>query len=225
MTHPSILVGQSGAHGHSILMITKALDFAARKHAEQRRKGAQAEPYINHLAEVAQLLAEATGGMDATLVAAGLLHDTIEDTGATHDELVREVTDDKSLPKAERKQLQVDHAPHKSPRAKMIKIADKTSNLRAVLTKVRLQLASFGLLHFFLDREQAPLYFRHAPQMTITQREHRTIRSHDHTQLTCGTAIRRSDMAVKRPQGGALAPYRPRDPARTGPLPGGPNPS
>jgi len=128
----------------NLLLITSALDFAARKHAGQRRKGVTAEPYLNHLAEVAQLLAEATAGEDPILVAGGLLHDSIEDTGTTHAELVaafgvevadlvREVTDDKALPKAERKRLQILHAPHKSSRAKLLKLADKTSNLRALL--------------------------------------------------------------------------------------------
>lgn len=125
------------------LLIARALDFAARKHAHQRRKGVDKEPYVNHLAEVARLLAEATDGADANLVAAGLLHDTIEDQGVRYEELVeafgrdiadlvREVTDDKTLEKAERKRLQVEHAPHKSERARMLKIADKTSNLRAI---------------------------------------------------------------------------------------------
>lgn len=127
-----------------VLTIARALDFAARKHVHQRRKGKAAEPYINHLAEVARLLAEATDGLDANLVAAGLLHDTIEDQGVTHAELasefsrdvadlVREITDDKSLDKAVRKRLQVVHAPHKSGRARMLKIADKTSNLRTLV--------------------------------------------------------------------------------------------
>jgi (p)ppGpp synthase/HD superfamily hydrolase len=127
----------------NVLLIARALDFAARKHVDQRRKGEAEEPYINHVAEVASLLAEATGGEDAVLVAAGLLHDTIEDVGVTHAELaqafgpevadlVQEVTDDKSLPKQERKRLQVEHAPHKSGRARQLKIADKTSNLRAI---------------------------------------------------------------------------------------------
>lgn len=126
-----------------ILLIARALDFAARKHVDQRRKGLAAEPYVNHLSEVARLLAEATDGDDANLVAAGLLHDTIEDQGVKHEELaeafgrdvadlVMEVTDDKSLEKDERKRLQVEHAPHKSARAKMLKIADKTANLRAI---------------------------------------------------------------------------------------------
>ncbi len=117
--------------------LTKALDFAARKHTDHRR------PYINHLAEVARLLADATDGHDLDLLLAGLLHDTIEDTETTYDELVSEfgtvvadlvaaVTDDKSLEKAERKRLQVETAPNKSDRAKMIKIADKTSNLRSI---------------------------------------------------------------------------------------------
>lgn len=124
-----------------ILLIARALDFAARKHVRQRRKGIDQEPYVNHLAEVARLLAEATDGDDANLVAAGLLHDTIEDQGVKHEELaeafgrdvadlVMEVTDDKSLEKDERKRLQVEHAPHKTARAKMLKIADKTARRR-----------------------------------------------------------------------------------------------
>jgi (p)ppGpp synthase/HD superfamily hydrolase len=130
--------------GEDVLKIARALDFAARKHAAQRRKGEAAEPYVNHVAEVARLVAEATGGRDADLVAAALLHDTIEDTGATREELeaafgagvaalVAEVTDDKSLPKHERKRLQVEKAPHKSDRAKMLKLADKTSNLHSIV--------------------------------------------------------------------------------------------
>ena len=125
------------------VQITRALDYAAKKHVTQRRKGEAREPYINHLAEVAHLLSEATGGRDANLVIAGLLHDCIEDQGVTYDELVelfgvdvaglvRDVTDDKTLLKAERKRLQIEYAPHKSARAKMLKIADKTSNLRAM---------------------------------------------------------------------------------------------
>jgi (p)ppGpp synthase/HD superfamily hydrolase len=126
------------------LLLATALDYAARMHTDQRRKGANREPYINHLAEVSVILAEATSGQDANLVAAGLLHDTVEDTDATYDDLnelfgkdiadlVQEVTDDKSLPKDERKRLQIAHAPHKSDRAKMLKIADKISNLRSIL--------------------------------------------------------------------------------------------
>jgi (p)ppGpp synthase/HD superfamily hydrolase len=125
------------------LLIANALDFACRKHVHQRRKGESREPYINHLAEVAHLVAEATGGTDAPLVAAALLHDCIEDQGVTRAEiaerfgedvamLVMEVTDDKSTAKEMRKQAQVDHAAHISDRAKILKIADKTSNLRAI---------------------------------------------------------------------------------------------
>jgi len=130
--------------GEEVLGVTRALAFAARKHAGQRRKGAAAEPYVNHLAEVALLLAEATSGQDAPTVMAGLLHDTLEDTATTAAELEREfgvqvaavvveVTDDRTLPRAERKRLQVENAGRKSDRAKMVKIADKTSNLRSIL--------------------------------------------------------------------------------------------
>lgn len=127
-----------------VALVTRAADFAARRHADQRRKGTAREPYVNHLAEVATLLAESVEEPNAWLVAAGWLHDTIEDTETTHDELVQlfgskvadlvaEVTDDTSLSKAERKRLQVERAPHKSPDAKAIKIADKISNLRSLV--------------------------------------------------------------------------------------------
>jgi (p)ppGpp synthase/HD superfamily hydrolase len=124
-------------------LVTRAAYFAAQRHADQRRKGPRQEPYINHLAEVAELLAEAAEDDDAGLVAAGFLHDTIEDTQTGLEELqtlfgsdvaalVMEVTDDKSLPKLERKRLQIVTAPKKSQRAKLLKLADATSNVRAL---------------------------------------------------------------------------------------------
>jgi (p)ppGpp synthase/HD superfamily hydrolase len=123
-------------------MIMRAADFAARTHARQRRKGEDAEPYLNHLIEVAAMVAEATDGQPDA-VAAALLHDTVEDQDVTLDEiaasfgatvasLVAEVTDDKSLPKQERKNRQIANAPEKSPAASVIRLADKTSNLRAI---------------------------------------------------------------------------------------------
>jgi guanosine-3',5'-bis(diphosphate) 3'-pyrophosphohydrolase len=128
---------------NGIVGIARALDFAARRHAGQRRKGLKAEPYVNHLAEVALLLAEATDGADPALVMAGLLHDTIEDTGTTRAELaeafgddvaslVVEVSDDTLQDRESRKRLQVESAPKKSRRARMIKIADKIANLRSI---------------------------------------------------------------------------------------------
>jgi (p)ppGpp synthase/HD superfamily hydrolase len=125
--------------------ILAAAKFAAEKHAAQKRKGAAAEPYVNHLIEVAQLTSNSSDQLDANLVMAAFLHDTIEDTGTSAEELeqvfgsdvaalVVELTDDKSLPKAVRKELQVQEAPHKSVRAQVLKLADKISNLRSVLT-------------------------------------------------------------------------------------------
>ena len=124
--------------------ILEAAHFAAVKHAGQRRKGATADPYVNHLLEVAELISGAIPDADPTLVIAALLHDTVEDVGVTKEDLVQrfgaraadlvmEVTDDKSLPKDERKRLQIEHAPKLSVGAQTIKLADKISNLRAIL--------------------------------------------------------------------------------------------
>jgi (p)ppGpp synthase/HD superfamily hydrolase len=123
--------------------VLRAADAAARWHVHQRRKGAAEEPYINHLLEVATLVAEATNGKDPDLVVAALLHDAIEDQevprsiiakefGEDVACLVEEVTDDKTVDKQERKRLQVANAAKKSERAKVLKLADKTSNLRAI---------------------------------------------------------------------------------------------
>lgn len=128
-----------------VLLVTRAAEFAARRHSGQTRKGAAREPYVNHLAEVASLLAATTEEPDASLVAAGWLHDTVEDTKTSDEELrqlfgrriadlVAEVTDDKSRPKAERKGFQVERAPHKSPGARAIKIADEISNLNSLIS-------------------------------------------------------------------------------------------
>jgi len=125
-----------------IRLVSEAADLAARRHNGMARKGRGNEPYINHLAEVANLLALVTDGEDAELVAAGWLHDTIEDTGTTRAELAQkfgervaalvvEVTDDMSLAKTERRRKQIADAPHKSSGARLIKIADKISNIRA----------------------------------------------------------------------------------------------
>lgn len=124
--------------------ILRAAHYAAEKHSGQKRKGEAGEPYINHLLEVAQLVSSAISEPDPNLIIAALLHDTIEDTGVTKEDLkqcfgpdvanlVEEMTDDKSLPKAERKRLQIETAPHKSPRAQVIKLADKISNVRSII--------------------------------------------------------------------------------------------
>jgi guanosine-3',5'-bis(diphosphate) 3'-pyrophosphohydrolase len=117
--------------------------FASRRHSTQKRKDAAETPYVNHLIEVAELLANIGGVDDFEVLAAALLHDTVEDTGTTLDELEREfgrtvrdivadVTDDKSLPKDERKRLQILHAPGLSRQAKLVKLGDKISNVREI---------------------------------------------------------------------------------------------
>lgn len=120
--------------------LLEAAAFAADRHRHQRRKDVDATPYINHPLEVARILTEAGVG-DVEVLMAAVLHDTVEDTETSYEDVLRtfgqrvaslvmEVTDDKSLAKAERKRLQVLNAPKKSDEAKMIKIADKIANLR-----------------------------------------------------------------------------------------------
>jgi guanosine-3',5'-bis(diphosphate) 3'-pyrophosphohydrolase len=127
----------------ALALLFAALRFAAEKHRDQRRKGADASPYINHTIEVAGLLAKVGGVRDVEVLAAAILHDTIEDTVTTADELekafgarvrslVEEVSDDKRLPKGERKRLQIEHAAGLSSDAKQIKLADKISNVREI---------------------------------------------------------------------------------------------
>lgn len=125
------------------IAVLRAADAAARWHVHQRRKGIAQEPYVNHLLEVASLVAEATSDSDPALVIAALLHDAVEDQevpiemivrefGKQVADIVMEVTDDKTLPKDERKRRQVENAGNKSHKAKLIKLADKTSNLRTI---------------------------------------------------------------------------------------------
>jgi (p)ppGpp synthase/HD superfamily hydrolase len=120
-----------------------ALQFAAHKHRAQRRKDVGASPYINHPIEVAAILATRGGVADLVTLVAAILHDTIEDTETTPEELeaafgtevrdlVLELTDDKRLPKADRKRLQVEHAPLSSAKAKLVKLGDKIANVRDV---------------------------------------------------------------------------------------------
>ena len=123
-----------------ITTLLQATQFAAEKHKTQRRKGVEASPYINHPIQVAELIARVGEVEDIDVLVAAVLHDTVEDTETTFEELenlfgqtvkslVEEVTDDKSLPKTERKKMQVEHAAHISAGAKLIKIADKTCNI------------------------------------------------------------------------------------------------
>ena len=125
-------------------MILKALRFSAEKHNDQRRRDAKASPYINHPIQVAETLWSVGAVRDGALLAAAILHDTIEDTDATPAEierefgeevlsLVLEVTDDKSLPKEVRKQLQIENASSKSSKAKMLKLADKICNVHDLI--------------------------------------------------------------------------------------------
>jgi guanosine-3',5'-bis(diphosphate) 3'-pyrophosphohydrolase len=125
--------------------LLEAIRFSAEKHRNQRRKDVAQSPYVNHPIEVAQLLWDVGGIRDVDVLIAAVLHDTIEDTGTRPEEIsdrfgeqvlsfVLEVTDDKSLPKQERKRLQIETAPQKSVGAKLIKLADKCCNVRDLVT-------------------------------------------------------------------------------------------
>jgi GTP diphosphokinase / guanosine-3',5'-bis(diphosphate) 3'-diphosphatase len=131
-------------------LILRALEFAAFRHRNQTRKGKDKSPYINHPIQVANLLANEGGEKDPVLLTAAILHDIIEDTVDTPEEKLEltkqiseifgeqvlsvtlEVTDDKSLEKQDRKQLQIEEAPYKSDNAKKLKIADKIMNVRDI---------------------------------------------------------------------------------------------
>jgi len=123
--------------------LLKAIHFSAVKHRDQRRRDLVRSPYINHPLEVTRLLWEA-GVRDEVVLIASMLHDTLEDTKTSAEEIcaefgaevlsvVQEVTDNKALPKQRRKQLQIEHAPHISPKAKLVKLADKISNVQDLL--------------------------------------------------------------------------------------------
>ena len=127
----------------ALSLLTRALTFAAHRHRDQRRKDSEQSPYINHLLEVVEVLVHDGGVDDPLVLTAAALHDTVEDTGTSLEELaahfgdevaaiVAAVTDDKSLPKTERKRLQIAHAPELSSRARLVKLADKICNLRDV---------------------------------------------------------------------------------------------
>ncbi len=134
------LKAEMGDAREAIALVLRAAEFAAIRHRDQRRKGIDAAPYINHPLALANLLA-ASGVENPVVLAAALLHDTVEDTETSPQELtqefgdqvaaiVAEVTDDKALHKADRKRLQVEHAAHLSMEAKLVKLADKICNLR-----------------------------------------------------------------------------------------------
>ena len=132
-----------GASEGGLGLVLRAMHFAADKHRFQRRKDEHASPYINHPIDLANLLVKEAHITDPVVITAAILHDTVEDTETTLEEIeqafgieicaiVAEVTDDKSLPKAERKRLQVEHAPGATFRAQQLKFADKICNVRDI---------------------------------------------------------------------------------------------
>jgi len=127
-------------------IIMKATEYAAEQHRGQKRKDAEDTPYINHPVSLASLLVNYAGIEDPNVIAAALLHDTVEDTNTTLEdiedefgpvirEIVKEVTDDKSLPSPERKRLQIVNAGKLSYEARLVKLADKICNLRDMIER------------------------------------------------------------------------------------------
>jgi len=148
---------------NGLILVMRAARLAAQCHIHQRRKGQSGEPYVNHLLEVASLVTQATNGSEPSVTIAALLHDAIEDQNVKSEtiaqefgqhvaDVVLELTDDKSLPEVERRRLQVEHAPHMSREAKLIKLADKISNVLEIAdspppnwtTKRRLEYIQWG---------------------------------------------------------------------------------
>ena len=149
----------------NVVTLLAALEFAADKHRHQKRKDAEGSPYVNHLIAVTRILAAEGGVEDEAALLAAVLHDTVEDTdttfeeldarfGATVAELVREMTDDKTLAKAVRKQHQIDHAPGASPLAKQLKIADKIANIRDIVFTPPADWSRDRKLEYFVWAEQ-----------------------------------------------------------------------
>lgn len=142
-------------------LLLETVNFAAEKHRKQRRKDPEETPYINHPIGVARILSYEGGVTDIEVLQAALLHDTVEDTETTLEELedkfgaavariVQEVTDDKSLPKQERKRLQVEHAPRCSRQAKLVKLADKLYNLRDLNTSTPVGWSAERVQEYFV---------------------------------------------------------------------------
>jgi (p)ppGpp synthase/HD superfamily hydrolase len=124
-------------------LIFRALSYAAQQHATHKRKGREALPYINHPIKVSTIITQYVPDASNELIAAAVLHDVVEDSettvedlknmfGATIASIVEEVSDDKFLPKKEAKQKQIQNAPHLSHNAKLIRICDKIANVRDI---------------------------------------------------------------------------------------------
>lgn len=152
-------------------LLLRALEFAASKHSNQRRKDQAGSPYVNHLVDVTGILANIGEVEDMVTLAAAALHDTLEDTATTAEELerefgpevrrtVEEVSDDKRLPKAERKRLQVERAAERSTRAKLVMLGDKISNVRDVTRRPPPSWSLEGTRKYFDWTEQVVAMLR-----------------------------------------------------------------
>ena len=161
-------------------LILKAANFAAHRHRNQRRKDEEKTPYINHPISVAKIISEIGNVEDPEVLAAALLHDTLEDTETTPEELVenfgdrvcrlvQEVTDDKDLDKPIRKQLQIEHAKELSDGAALIKLGDKISNVTDITKTPPTNWDSMRRLEYF---EWAEKVFNNCPMVNEALENH-----------------------------------------------------
>ncbi|MFZ9848658.1 MAG: HD domain-containing protein [Flavobacteriales bacterium] len=127
----------------NLQLLFKALNYSAEQHKAQRRKGMESVPYINHPIKVTNIITQFIPDASDDLICAAILHDVVEDTDATIDDIknkfgdaiasiVQEVTDDKSISKAESRRKQIENAPKLSYNAKIIRVCDKISNVRDI---------------------------------------------------------------------------------------------
>ena len=188
-------------------LLKRAERFARVCHAGQCRKGAAKEPYTIHLEEVSSLVATWGGSEEA--IAAAWLHDTIEDCPPTsHGELVAEfgdrvagfvaeLTDDKSLPKPMRKELQIKNAAKKTSEAALIKLADKTSNVGAIAKSPPEGWSLARRLQYIAWAEKVVSALSHLPQRGLNEFKRRCEQAELQAYIDQGTERQAQNAALR----------------------------
>ncbi|EFO18322.1 hypothetical protein LOAG_10172 [Loa loa] len=126
-----------------ISLIIEAVDLAARRHRQQRRKDAAQTPYVNHPIGVAYILTSEGQITDTTTIIAAILHDIVEHTKTTDEEIrkmfgdeiadiVKECTMVRSMKREARMKSELEKASKLSHKAKLVQLADKLNNIRDI---------------------------------------------------------------------------------------------